>query len=78
MSAPLLLALETSCDETSAAVLRGEDELLGHVIFTQDIHRHEGSAGKVQVAALLEELDVSLSQFTGLHGRLRSVEWGLL
>ena len=42
MSAPLLLALETSCDETSAAVLRGEDDLLGHVIFTQDIHRLYG------------------------------------
>jgi N6-L-threonylcarbamoyladenine synthase len=35
---PLVLAIETSCDETSAAVLRGERELLGHVIFTQDIH----------------------------------------
>jgi N6-L-threonylcarbamoyladenine synthase len=39
---PLLLAIETSCDETSAAVLRGEDELLGHVIFTQDVHRLYG------------------------------------
>jgi N6-L-threonylcarbamoyladenine synthase len=36
---PLVLGIETSCDETSAAVLRGEDELLGHVIFTQDVHR---------------------------------------
>ena len=42
MSPPLLLAIETSCDETSAAVLRGEDELLGHVIFTQDVHRLYG------------------------------------
>jgi len=42
VSPPLLLALETSCDETSAAVLRGESELLGHVIFTQDIHRLYG------------------------------------
>ncbi|HKP76936.1 MAG TPA: tRNA (adenosine(37)-N6)-threonylcarbamoyltransferase complex transferase subunit TsaD [Longimicrobiaceae bacterium] len=42
MSAPLILALETSCDETSAAVLRGEGDLLGHVIFTQDIHRLYG------------------------------------
>jgi N6-L-threonylcarbamoyladenine synthase len=42
VSAPLLLALETSCDETSAAVLRGEGELLGHVIFTQDVHRLYG------------------------------------
>ena len=34
----LVLGIETSCDETSAAVLRGERELLGHVIFTQDVH----------------------------------------
>ena len=43
MSAPpLVLGIETSCDETSAAVLRGERELLGHVIFTQDVHRLYG------------------------------------
>ena len=36
------LGIETSCDETSAAVLRGETELLGHVIFSQDIHRLYG------------------------------------
>lgn len=32
------LAVETSCDETSAAVLRGERELIGHTILSQDIH----------------------------------------
>jgi N6-L-threonylcarbamoyladenine synthase len=42
VSAPILLGIETSCDETSAAVLRGSGELLGHVIFTQDIHRLYG------------------------------------
>jgi N6-L-threonylcarbamoyladenine synthase len=41
VSAPLVLGLETSCDETSAAVLRG-GEMLGHVIFTQDVHRLYG------------------------------------
>jgi N6-L-threonylcarbamoyladenine synthase len=39
---PVVLAIETSCDESSAAVLRGERELLGHVIFTQDVHRLYG------------------------------------
>lgn len=34
----LVLGVETSCDETSAAVLRGERELLGHVILSQDEH----------------------------------------
>jgi N6-L-threonylcarbamoyladenine synthase len=35
----ITLGIETSCDETSAAVLRGESELLGHVIFSQDVHQ---------------------------------------
>ena len=35
----LVLGLETSCDETSAAVLRGTSQLLGHVIVSQDAHR---------------------------------------
>lgn len=42
MGEPITLGIETSCDETSAAVLRGETELLGHVIFSQDIHRVYG------------------------------------
>jgi N6-L-threonylcarbamoyladenine synthase len=42
MREPLLLGIETSCDETSAAVLRGEREVLGHVILSQDVHRLYG------------------------------------
>jgi N6-L-threonylcarbamoyladenine synthase len=38
----LTLGIETSCDETSAAVLRGEAELLSHVIYSQDVHRLYG------------------------------------
>ncbi|MEJ2541699.1 MAG: tRNA (adenosine(37)-N6)-threonylcarbamoyltransferase complex transferase subunit TsaD, partial [Gemmatimonadota bacterium] len=41
MTRPLILGLETSCDETSAAVLRGE-EILGHVILSQDVHELYG------------------------------------
>jgi N6-L-threonylcarbamoyladenine synthase len=36
--APLILGIETSCDETSAAVLRAPREVLGHVILSQDVH----------------------------------------
>ena len=35
MSGPLLLALETSCDETAAAVMRGTGELLGSAVASQ-------------------------------------------
>ena len=36
--APLFLAIETSCDETSAAVLCAPRDLRGHVILSQDVH----------------------------------------
>ncbi len=41
MTPPLILGIETSCDETSAALVRGR-EILGHVILSQDIHRVYG------------------------------------
>jgi N6-L-threonylcarbamoyladenine synthase len=41
-SSPLVLGIETSCDETSAAVLRGDRELLSHVILSQDEHKVYG------------------------------------
>jgi N6-L-threonylcarbamoyladenine synthase len=40
---PTLLAIETSCDETAAAVLRGFDGVLAHEIFSQaEIHSRFG------------------------------------
>ncbi|HEX8695084.1 MAG TPA: tRNA (adenosine(37)-N6)-threonylcarbamoyltransferase complex transferase subunit TsaD [Longimicrobium sp.] len=56
--APLVLGIETSCDETSAAVLRGDGELLGHVIFTQDVHRlYGGVVPEIASRAHLKTLD---------------------
>ena len=42
MAGTLILGLETSCDETSAAVLEGEERLRGHVILSQDVHEVYG------------------------------------
>jgi N6-L-threonylcarbamoyladenine synthase len=42
LTSPLVLGIESSCDETSAALLRGDRELLGHVILSQDLHRVYG------------------------------------
>ncbi len=55
MSDPILLAVESSCDDTSAAVLRG-DHLIGHVIATQDMHAEFG--GIVPEVASREQLRV--------------------
>jgi N6-L-threonylcarbamoyladenine synthase len=55
---PLVLAIETSCDETSAAVLRGERELLGHVILSQDVHRiYGGVVPELASRAHLQAID---------------------
>lgn len=58
MSAPLLLGIETSCDETSAALLRGERDVLGHVILSQDAHRlYGGVVPEIASRAHLQVID---------------------
>lgn len=42
MKEALILGLESSCDETAAALLLGESRILGHVILSQDIHQIYG------------------------------------
>ncbi len=56
MSDRTILAVETSCDDTAAAVLRGERELLAHVIATQDMHA--GWGGVVPELASRAQLQV--------------------
>jgi len=56
MTQPLVLGIETSCDETSAAVLRGPHTILGQVILSQDAHEVYG--GVVPEIAAREHLAV--------------------
>ena len=52
---PLVLAIETSCDETAVALLRGQDELLASEVASQiDLHRAYG--GVVPEAASRQHL----------------------
>ena len=67
MSSPLVLGIETSCDETSAAVLRGEHEVRGHVILSQDVHAVYGGvvpelAARAHVAAIDRVVGHALDQ----------------
>jgi N6-L-threonylcarbamoyladenine synthase len=56
--APLILGIETSCDETSAAVLDGDDRILGHVILSQDVHEvYGGVVPELAARAHLQKLD---------------------
>ena len=69
MSDFLTLGIETSCDETSAAVLRGERDLLGHVILSQDIHRlYGGVVPELASRAHLRAVDAVVEAALGEAG----------
>ena len=60
MSAPLILGIETSCDETAVAVLRGSDEILSNVI-SSSLFRHQEFGGVVPEIAsrhCLEQIEI--------------------
>jgi N6-L-threonylcarbamoyladenine synthase len=68
MRAPdVILGLETSCDETSAAVLGPDDAVLGHVILSQDVHEVFGGvvpelAARAHLRTVDEVVDAALAQ----------------
>ncbi len=67
MSPHLILGLETSCDETSAAVVEGQDRILGHVIHSQDVHAGYGGvvpelAARAHLRRVEEVVDEALRQ----------------
>ena len=58
LSRPLVLGLETSCDETAAAVLDGDNRILGHVILSQDVHEvYGGVVPELAARAHLQKVD---------------------
>lgn len=60
---PLVLGLETSCDETAAAVLSGDHRILGHVILSQDIHQvYGGVVPELAARAHLQKIDSVIDQ----------------
>ncbi len=63
----LVLGIETSCDETSVAVLQGADRLLGHVILSQDEHQVWGGvvpelAARAHLAVLDQVVHAALAE----------------
>jgi N6-L-threonylcarbamoyladenine synthase len=55
MTLPIILGIESSCDETAAAVVRGGEELLSNVVFSQ-IAAHQRFGGVVPEIASREHL----------------------
>jgi N6-L-threonylcarbamoyladenine synthase len=63
----LILGIESSCDETSAAFLLGESRILGHVILSQDIHQLYGGvvpelAARAHLTVIDDVVDEALRQ----------------
>jgi len=78
VSGPLILGLETSCDETSAAVLEAPDTLKGHVIYSQDEHILYGGvvpeiAARAHVQRIDEVVDRALEEAGCALGDLDAV-----
>jgi N6-L-threonylcarbamoyladenine synthase len=60
---PLVLGLETSCDETSAAVIAGDHQILGHVILSQDVHEvYGGVVPELAARAHLQKVDAVVDE----------------
>ena len=58
MNGPVILGVETSCDETSVAVLDGDNRILGHVILSQDVHKvFGGVVPELAARAHLQKID---------------------
>jgi hypothetical protein len=63
----LVLGIETSCDETSAAVLRAPRDVVGHVILSQDAHALYGGvvpeiASRAHLVAIDDVVDGALAE----------------
>ncbi|HSG49909.1 MAG TPA: tRNA (adenosine(37)-N6)-threonylcarbamoyltransferase complex transferase subunit TsaD, partial [Longimicrobiales bacterium] len=73
---PLVLGIETSCDETSAAVLDGGNRLLGHVILSQDVHEvFGGVVPELAARAHLQKIDAVVQEALVASGvTLREVD----
>ncbi len=61
----LVLGVETSCDETAAAVVKDGREIISNIIFSQEIHEKYGGvvpevASRVHISELLGIFDKSL------------------
>jgi N6-L-threonylcarbamoyladenine synthase len=74
---PYILAIESSCDETSAAVMHGR-KVLSNIIATQTVHQKYGGvvpelAGRAHQSNIVPVVDQALSQAGIQAGELHAV-----
>jgi len=72
----LVLGLETSCDETSAAILSGDHKILGHVVLSQDVHLvYGGVVPELAARAHLQKVDAVVDEALAQAGvTLRDID----
>ena len=70
MTAPFILGIETSCDETAAAVVQGTSRVLSNVVATQhDLHRrYAGVVPEIASRAHLERIIPVVREALGTAG----------
>jgi N6-L-threonylcarbamoyladenine synthase len=70
------MGVETSCDETSVAVIDGENRIVGHVILSQDIHEvYGGVVPELAARAHLQKIDAVVDSTLRSAGvRLRDID----
>jgi N6-L-threonylcarbamoyladenine synthase len=79
MTAMITLGIETSCDETSCAILKGRDELLSNLI-SSSLFRHKPFGGVVPEIAsrhCLEQIDVVYKEALD-QAKIKSSQIGLI
>jgi len=76
VSRPIVLGIETSCDETSAALVEGGGRILGHVIHSQDAHAvYGGVVPELAARSHLQRLEEVVDEAFHQSGRsLREVD----
>lgn len=68
MTDVIILAIETSCDETACAVIRNGKEILSNIVFSQiDFHKHFGgvipeSASRMHTENISKVIDLAIKQ----------------
>ena len=63
---PIILAIESSCDDTSAAVIKG-NEVLSNIVSTQDVHKEYGGvvpelASRAHQKNIIPTVDLALKE----------------
>ena len=72
----LVFSAETSCDETSVCIMKGDKTILSHIVYSQDIHtKHGGVVPELASRAHLEILqEITFKAFQDTSLKLNDID----